>query len=142
MKKNKNRGLPSQTMTIGQIAKKAGVSIRTIRYYEQVGILPTLPRASNGYRIYTDQHLYHLRLLRRAKRLGFSLSEIKEIIEIQSEEPLSEVRIAERSVGFLESYLESAKKKKKDLEDYISLLESEIKRVKKLCETYSLNRGR
>jgi DNA-binding transcriptional MerR regulator len=129
MKDDKNRGLPFQAMTIGQLAKQAGVSPRIIRYYEQVGLFPALPRASNGYRIYTDQHLYGLRLFRRAKRLGFSSHEIKELAKIQAKNPYSEKKIIKRSLEFLESHLESAKKKKRELEDHISLLDSEIKRV-------------
>ena len=132
MKVNKNRGLPPQTMTIGQLAKRSGVSPRTIRYYEQVGLLPQLPRASNGYRIYTDQHLYGLRLFRRAKRLGFSLDELKELVEIQIENPSNETKIIKRSLEFLESHLESTIRKKKELDEHISLLESEIKRVTNL----------
>ncbi|RPE81675.1 heavy metal-responsive transcriptional regulator [Vulcaniibacterium tengchongense] len=69
-------------MQIGQLAKRAGVSIDTVRYYERQGVLPPAPRQASGYRRYDEQDLARLRFLRRAKALGFTLNEIQELLAL------------------------------------------------------------
>jgi MerR family mercuric resistance operon transcriptional regulator len=68
--------------TIGQLASAAGVNVETIRYYERRGLLrqPPRPRSGDGYRRYSDDDLARLLLVARAKRLGFTLSEIAALI--------------------------------------------------------------
>src|SRR5262245_58930085 len=68
-------------MTIGQLADAAGVNLETVRYYERRGLLPEPPRTAGGYRQYGDDDLWRLRLIGRAKRLGFTLAEIAELLD-------------------------------------------------------------
>lgn len=63
-------------LTIGRLAEAAGVHVETIRYYERRGLLPVPPRTASGYRQYSESEVRRLELIRRAKDLGFSLSEI------------------------------------------------------------------
>ncbi len=70
----------TQGLRIGQIAEKAGVRAKTIRYYEQVGLLPEAQRNSSGYRVYAENEAARLSLISRTKLLGLSLREIKEIV--------------------------------------------------------------
>lgn len=67
----------SVAMNISELSKLSGVSPPTIRYYEQIKLLPTAKRKSNGYREYTDNDLKQLSLIQQAQQVGFSLAEIK-----------------------------------------------------------------
>ncbi|MBI4304531.1 MAG: MerR family transcriptional regulator [Chloroflexi bacterium] len=67
-------------VTIGQLACELNLNPKTIRYYEEVGILPEPQRSESGYRLYSGVEIERLRLVKRAKLLGLSLAEIKEIV--------------------------------------------------------------
>ena len=67
----------------GDLAHLTGVSPDTIRHYERIGILPESPRTSGGYRIYAKEAADRVRLVRRALQLGFSLSELSEILRVR-----------------------------------------------------------
>ncbi len=68
--------------TIGQIAKRAGVSNDTIRLYERYGLIEEPPRAKNGYRQYSSDTVDQLIFIQRAKHMGFTLKEIQELLSI------------------------------------------------------------
>lgn len=67
-------------MIVSQIAKKLGVTPNTIRHYARVGLLEPLRDSRNGYRYFTNEDIVRLRFIARARRLGFRLGEIQEII--------------------------------------------------------------
>ncbi len=67
-------------MQIGVLAKRAGLNPRTIRYYEQIGVLPAAPRTRSGYRQYTEQDRERLAFIRNAQALGVTLDEIREVL--------------------------------------------------------------
>lgn len=69
-------------LLIGDVAKRAGVAPPTIRYYEEIGLLPSPPRSSAGYRRYSETTVEELRFIRKAQALGFSLDEIGEILRL------------------------------------------------------------
>ena len=73
----------SHQIFIGALAKRAGVNTTTIRYYETIGLLPQTQRGENRYRLYSKETVELLQFIAKAKGLGFTLSEIKEIIEIR-----------------------------------------------------------
>lgn len=70
-------------MTVGAAAAKVGVSAKAIRLWESHGLLPPAERTAAGYRVFTADDLGVLRFIRRAKALGLTLSEIKNILELQ-----------------------------------------------------------
>lgn len=71
-------------MTIGALAKKAAVNVQTVRYYEREGLLPDAHRwPDSGYRDFDDEALLRLRFIRSAKDLGFTLREIKELLDLR-----------------------------------------------------------
>jgi len=72
-------------MTIGTVAKSAGVAIDTIRYYEREGLLPEPLRRASGYRSYDDSAVRQLRFIRRAKDLGFTLEEIRDLLSLSAD---------------------------------------------------------
>ena len=75
-------GTVMATQYIGMIAKHAGVPIKTIRYYEEVGLLPRATRTASRYRLYAPETIDRLQFIRKAQSLGLSLHDIKEILEL------------------------------------------------------------
>ena len=73
------------TMTIGALARAAGVGIDTVRFYEREGLLPAPTRRASGYREYLPASASRLRFIRRAKELGFSLDEIRELLALSAD---------------------------------------------------------
>lgn len=74
---------PPPTMTIGQVAREAGVGVETIRFYERKGLIPEPPRRLSGYRQFPRDTVNHLRFIKRAKALGFTLKEIRELLSLR-----------------------------------------------------------
>jgi MerR family mercuric resistance operon transcriptional regulator len=70
-------------MTIGQLARRAGVGIQAVRYYERRHLLPAAARRASGYREFKPAALVRLRFIRRAQELGFTLSEIAELLALR-----------------------------------------------------------
>jgi len=70
-------------MQINELAKRSGVSAKTIRYYEEIELLPPARRKPNGYRDYVEADVERLRLVAGARRLDFPLSDIKEILDLR-----------------------------------------------------------
>lgn len=70
-------------LTIGQVARRAGVGVETVRFYERQGLLEEPARRESGYRQYGEAAVGVLRFIRRAKRLGFTLKEIKTLLALR-----------------------------------------------------------
>jgi MerR family mercuric resistance operon transcriptional regulator len=81
-------------MTIGQVAKHAGVGVETVRFYERSGLLEAPVRRASGYRQYSQDVIRRIQFIKRAKDLGFSLKEIKELLalRVDPETTCSEVK--------------------------------------------------
>lgn len=67
-------------LTIGSLAKATGTKVVTIRYYEEIGLLPAPTRSAANYRTYAPEHLRRLSFIRRARDLGFSLEQVRELM--------------------------------------------------------------
>ncbi len=74
---------PETRLSIGQLARQAGVGVDTVRYYERRGLLPTADRLANGYRIYSADSARRLGFVRHAQELGFTLEEIRELLALR-----------------------------------------------------------
>ncbi len=83
-----------ETLSIGQVARLSGVGVETVRFYEREGLLEEPPRRASGYRQYSEQVVQRLHFIQRAKRLGFSLKEINELLllRVDAQTSCEEVR--------------------------------------------------
>ncbi|MHB1194636.1 MAG: heavy metal-responsive transcriptional regulator [Longimicrobiales bacterium] len=70
-------------MKIGELAAQTGVSVQAVRFYERSGLLPAPARTRSGYREYGIHDVHRLRFVHRAKELGFTLSEVRELLDLQ-----------------------------------------------------------
>ncbi|WP_103125754.1 heavy metal-responsive transcriptional regulator [Nostoc cycadae] len=80
---------------MGNVAKSSGVPIKTIRYYEELGLLKSLARTEGGFRLFNSDVLERLHFIKRAQSLGLSLSEIKEFLNVHDggELPCEHIKI-------------------------------------------------
>jgi DNA-binding transcriptional MerR regulator len=69
-------------LSIGALAKAAGVKVVTVRYYESVKLMPEPPRSDGKYRVYKREHLHRLRFIRRCRDLGFTLDQVRELLRL------------------------------------------------------------
>jgi len=100
-------------LTIGEVAKELRLNPKTIRYYEEIGLLPEPRRSESGYRLYSEGELGRLRLARKAKLLGLSLADIKEIVEYAIDGRCSVLE--ERLLSLVETKLIEVDQKMADL---------------------------
>lgn len=71
-------------LSIGDLAKGAETKVVTIRYYEQIGLLPAPSRTAGNYRTYRSEHMRRLRFIRRCRDLGFTLEQIRDLLRLAS----------------------------------------------------------
>ena len=91
---------------IGKLAARAGVSIDTVRYYERSGLLAPQTRLASGYRRYSEAQVARLRFIRRAQELGFSLKDIRELLGLSKLRDVGRVkRAAEKKLAEVEERL-------------------------------------
>ncbi len=105
-------------MTVGRTARLANVGIPTMRFYERAGLLPKATRTAANYRLYPDETVTRIRFIRRAQELGFTLKEIKELLELRVslKKSCSDVRhLAGEKVADIEARVRSLQKMRKAL---------------------------
>ncbi len=100
-----------RTYKIGELSERTGLSLRTIRYYEELGLIHAR-RTSGGQRLYSDQEMIYLKRITELKKLGFSLEEISRIINLKSEDESGNKRRDE----LLRKYRKRYSKEKERLE--------------------------
>ena len=88
-------------LQIGEVAKRAGVSVRTVRYYEEMGLLPPAGLTSGGIRLYSQRDVTRLCFIRRLKALGMSIEEIKTSLSVPEPAPVSRQQRVERTLELL-----------------------------------------
>jgi MerR family transcriptional regulator, copper efflux regulator len=110
--------LVSASLSIGKVAQRAGVGVETIRFYERQGLLTPPMRKDSGYRLYPENVLGRIRFIRRAKELGFSLREIKELLQLRknSSAPCEDVcEKAQSKIANIEGKITMLTKMKQEL---------------------------
>lgn len=106
-----------ERMKIGELAERAGVSHRTIHYYEREGLLQPAERVGTGYRYYDDQSLARLQKVRQLQELGLSLDEIREVIDLYFEDA-TVVKAKRQVMDILEGHLRDAERRIEELEEF------------------------
>jgi MerR family copper efflux transcriptional regulator len=116
-------------LKIGQVGERVGLSLRTVRYYEEVGLLTPSGRTAGGFRLYSEEAVARLRFLKGMKPLGLSLEEIRELVELlehsENDENLDGTEQEHIRQG-LERYVERAHARISQLEGHIA----EVARVR------------
>lgn len=75
----------TRDLTIGRVAKAAGCKVQTVRYYEQIGLIPAPRRSSGNHRVYEDAAIHRLTFIRHARELGFPLQAIRDLISLSDD---------------------------------------------------------
>lgn len=107
-------------LKIGEVADRGGVNLQTIRYYEREGLLPEPPRLQSGYRMFPEDTVRRVHFIKRAQDLGFTLSEIKELLSlrINHKRDSHEVRtLAQAKIADIENKIRTLKSMKRALSD-------------------------
>lgn len=89
----KTTARPQWPVTIGEAAQRAGVSARMLRHYESLGLLPAVARTDSGYRQYNASDVHTLRFIRRSRDLGFSIEEIRLLLELWRNQQRSSAQV-------------------------------------------------
>ena len=108
-----------QTLTIGKLAKRSNVSIDSIRFYERRGLLAEPARTESNYRRYPLEAAARLRFIKKAQSLGFSLDEIKGLMDLQHDPAASKADVKERT----EEKIRTIQEKIQDLTRILAALE-------------------
>lgn len=117
---NDHHGGPD--FNIGQAAQRANVSAKMVRHYEALGLLPAVARTESGYRRYTDKEVHTLRFIKRARDLGFSMSEIAELLALWQNKRRSSAsvkRIAAAHVADLDQRIDELTAMKRTLQTLV-----------------------
>lgn len=92
-------------MHIGQLARSVGVHVETIRYYQRIGLIKLPQKPYHGVRSYSDDDFRRLRFIRRAQRLGFSLEDIRALLELSSSDCRLVQELAEEKLNLVKAKL-------------------------------------
>lgn len=121
---------------IGEIAKKAGVTPRTLRYYEQLGLVSPDEITSNGYRYYSTRSLDIINRIKNLQHVGLSLDEIKDVIGLYFQQK-KKLEAKEKTVGYLQLHLEQInlkiallEKAREEIQEQIILTRELMSRLK------------
>lgn len=123
-------GTSSGDLTIGELAGRAGVTAKTVRYYEQIGLLPAAARTGSGYRTYAEDDLLRLQFIGKAKQLGLSLDEIRGVLAISGSgsDPCPHVvGLIDRHLGQIDETLTRLS----DFREHLAKLRAEAQRATK-----------
>lgn len=115
-----------KNFTIGTLSSQAGVNIETIRYYEKESILPAPPRTEGGHRLYNKEHLKRLTFIRRSRELGFSLGDIRTMLDMVDGNNLTCEEVKKLTM----KHLKDIREKNSDLKRF----ERTLKGISKQCK--------
>jgi DNA-binding transcriptional MerR regulator len=123
-----------QTYKIGELSKIVNLTPRTIRYYEEIGLLNSVKKVESGRRIYTNEDIRRLKFIKRLKVLGLSLKEMEELESIyqinrSNEDALKKLlELLKKHLHNIDSRIEHLKKLKKEIVNYSERIEEKLNR--------------
>lgn len=110
------------TMHIGELADRTGLSNRTIRHYDEIGLLHPSGRTEGGFRLYTDTDLARLLIIRRMKPLGFTLEQMAELLAVvDALEAADDDADRARLRGQLDEYIRDTEERRTKLEQHLGM---------------------
>jgi MerR family gold-responsive transcriptional activator of gol and ges genes len=112
----------NKPMNIGEAAKASGIDAKLIRHYESIGIIPKASRSESGYRRYTEADVHILTFVKRARKLGFSMKEIKKLVSLWRNKARSSSEVRALALAHIQ-----------ELEKRITELDSMVKTLKHLA---------
>ncbi len=127
--------MSDSTYRIGELARKANITIRTVRYYEDLGLLKTQSRSNGGQRYYTDADLIYLLRILQLKRYGFSLEQIGKIIRMGPEDASGQ----KRRVELLKQYrqqISKTLKKRRELDELLAQMQWHVQQLEAIKEGF------
>jgi len=122
---------PDDDMTIGRLAEETGVHLETIRYYQSLGLIPTPAKPRGSVRRYGQGAVERVRFVKRAQGLGFSLDDVKLLMDLSVGEHCAETRsLAERKLHIVESKISE-----------LHLIEAALRKLIRACGAGSKGQG-
>jgi DNA-binding transcriptional MerR regulator len=125
----------AQGIQIGQVARETGLTVDAIRFYEKQRLLKPAPRTEGGFRLFSGQDLQHIQFIRGAQELGFSLSEIRELLVLKGEQ----VEACTHVRDMLTAKLDSVRQKIIELRKLESQLAADLKQCERRLHTRGEN---
>ena len=114
--------------TIGKLAKSASVGVETIRFYERKGLIKRPPKSSSGFRHYAPENSRRILFIKRAQELGYTLREIKELIELDANRQttcVDYIASVERKLDEIDRKIQDLKRMKRALQDILTSCEDD-----------------
>jgi DNA-binding transcriptional MerR regulator len=119
--------MESETLRIGELAARSGVSIDTVRYYERRKLLPRAPRTEGGFRLFTPETVARVQFIKQAQDLGFSLDEISELLAAGGVQECRRVRDALRAkLAELDERMRMMREFRRTLSHHLAACEQEL----------------
>lgn len=116
------------TLRIGEVASRSGVSIDTVRFYERRSLLPIAPRTAGGYRMFASEAIERIQFIKQAQELGFSLHDIATLLTTNGESECLRVHdLLDAKVAEIDNRMKSMREFRKKLMRYLAECEEELK---------------
>lgn len=112
-------------LTIGYLARAAGVNIETVRYYQRFGLIDEPPKPASGFRVYPKETIDRILFIRRAKELGFSLKEIAELLQLGDGHCEDVRQRAEEKQAHIDEQIKDLRRLRKTLDKLIKACQSD-----------------
>jgi DNA-binding transcriptional MerR regulator len=119
----------SADLTIGDLASQTNTNVPTIRYYEQIGLLPRALRAANGHRHYNDADLLRLGFIKRCRDFGFTIEQVRELVALYENGDRACIEVRDMA----ETHLHAVRKKLEDLRQLESSLVAFVASCDEAC---------
>jgi MerR family mercuric resistance operon transcriptional regulator len=120
-----HRSPPTTTLTIGELAARAGVTPDTLRYYERLGVIARVPRSAGGFRVYPSDVVERVRFIKQAQLNGLTLAEIKDLLHIDTRPGAGQCRQVQR---LLQRKLEDVHARLAELQEFERTLDQYLAR--------------
>ncbi len=119
-----------ETMHIGELAERSGLSLRTLRHYDEIGLVSASGRTEGGFRLYTEHDFDRLILIRRMKPLGFTLEQMAELLEIIDALPEASAKAAAELRSKLDSFVEETVTRRETLRAQLAMADEFLELLK------------